>query len=551
MKKKISLGLALLLGPALWAQPRLSWISTNVHPAPQAEAPARLTADTTLTVWRGERASMQAVVYAAEATGPLQLRWSGTKNNAKQTPQAEARFVRYVTTDNFQYCGYHPTHLTPYSVPDLIADDASCSVQARSAQPVWCTFEVPQTAAVGTHRYRLELVDSATCRVVGRLNLSLKVLSRTLPSPQEQAFHVDFWQQPYAVARQHGVARWSDAHFEALKPYLRLLARSGQKVISTILFYEPWGDQSYDKFDPMVRTVKRKDGSWAYDYSVFDRYVQLCLDCGIGPQINCFSMVPWDMKFRYFDEAQGQQIDLSATTSSQEYRDLWTAFLTDFAAHLKQKGWFDRTCIAMDERGLDAMLDAYRVAQQAVPGLKMALAGNYHAELVDKLHDYCIAYGQDFSAEELAARRRQGRVSTTYTCCSNTHPNLFSNSLPAEAAFLPVYCIANRFDGYLHWSWMNWDDKSLTDTRYRLFAPGDTYLIYPGPQSSVRYERFIEGVALAEKVRLLRQELAASQQSERLERLNRLVQRFESDDYPEGETAATLVDALKAEVNLP
>ncbi|MGM9687421.1 MAG: DUF4091 domain-containing protein [Alloprevotella sp.] len=551
MKKKISLAIALLLGPVLWAQPRLSWISTNVHPAPQAEAPARLTADTTLTVWRGERASMQAVVYAAEATGPLQLRWSGTKKSATQAPQAEARFVRYVTTDNFQYCGYHPTYLTPYAVPDLIADNASCSVQARSAQPVWCTFEVPQAAAVGTHRYRLELVDSATCRVVGRLHLSLKVLSRTLPTPQEQAFHVDFWQQPYAVARQHGVPRWSEAHFEALKPYLRLLARSGQKVISTILFYEPWGDQSYDKFDPMVRTVKRKDGSWAYDYSVFDRYVQLCLDCGIGPQINCFSMVPWDMKFRYFDEAQGKQVDLAATTSSSEYRELWTAFLTDFAAHLRQKGWFDHTCIAMDERGLDAMLDAYRVAQEAVPGLKMALAGNYHAELVDKLHDYCIAFGQDFSDEELAVRRRQGRVSTTYTCCSNTHPNLFSNSLPAEAAFLPVYCIANQFDGYLHWSWMNWDDKSLTDTRYRLFAPGDTYLVYPGPQSSVRYERFIEGVALAEKVRLLRQELDASQQSERLERLNRLVQRFEPDDYPEGESAATLVDALKAEVNLP
>lgn len=550
MKKNLSLGLALLLGPALWAQPRLSWISTNVHPAHHAEAPARLTADTTLTVWRGERASMQAVVYATEATGPLQLRWAGKPKSATQA-QAEARFVRYVTTDNFQYCGYHPTHLTPYSVPDLIASDATCSLQARSAQPVWCTFEVPQAAVVGTHRYRLELVDSATSRVVGRLNLSLKVLSRTLPTPQEQAFHVDFWQQPYAVARQHGVARWSEAHFEALKPYLRLLARSGQKVISTILFYEPWGDQSYDKFDPMVRTVKRKDGSWAYDYAVFDRYVQLCLDCGIGPQINCFSMVPWDMKFRYFDEARGQQVDLAATTSSQEYRELWTAFLTDFAAHLKQKGWFDRTCIAMDERGLDAMHDAYRVAQQAVPGLKMALAGNYHAELVDKLHDYCIAYGQDFSAEELAARRRQGRVSTTYTCCSNTHPNLFSNSLPAEAAFLPVYCIANQFDGYLHWSWMNWDDKSLTDTRYRLFAPGDTYLIYPGPQTSVRYERFIEGVALAEKVHLLRQELAASHQSERLERLNRLVQRFEPDDYPEGETAATLVDALKAEVNLP
>ena len=168
---------------------------------------------------------------------------------------------------------------------------------------------------------------------------------------------------------------------------------------------------------------------------------------------------------------------------------------------------------------------------------------------MDKLHDYCIAFGQDFSAEELAARQKQGRVSTTYTCCSNTHPNLFRNSLPAEAAFLPLYCIANHFEGYLHWSWMNWDDKSLTDSRYRLFAPGDTYLVYPGPQSSVRYERFIEGVALAEKVRLLRQKYASSTSSASLERLEQLLQRCEPEEYPEGETAATLVNAVRREVN--
>ena len=273
------------------------------------------------------------------------------------------------------------------------------------------------------------------------------------------------------------------------------------------------------------------------------------MECGISKQISCYSMVPWDMSFRYYDEAQGREVDLKTTTSSAEYKELWTAFLRAFAAHLKEKGWFDKTCIAMDERGLPNMLDAYRVAQEAVPGMRMALAGNYHTELVDKLHDYCIAFGQDFTAEELARRQAAGRVSTTYTCCSNTHPNLFSNSLPAEAALLPVYCIANGFEGYLHWSWMNWDDKSLTDSRYRLFAPGDTYVVYPGPQSSVRYERFIEGVALAEKVRLLREQYRAQGHTAALERLEGVVRLFETETYPEGHTAATLVDALRREVN--
>ena len=111
------------------------------------------------------------------------------------------------------------------------------------------------------------MVDSASNKVITRLNLKVNVSKHTLPSPAEQQFHVDFWQQPYAVSRYYGLERWSEAHCEALKPYLRLLARSGQKVVSAILFYEPWGDQSVDKFDPMIQTTKKKDGSWAYDYS--------------------------------------------------------------------------------------------------------------------------------------------------------------------------------------------------------------------------------------------------------------------------------------------
>lgn len=260
-------------------------------------------------------------------------------------------------------------------------------------------------------------------------------------------------------------------------------------------------------------------------------------------------MVPWDMSFRYYDEAQQKNIDLKTTTKSNEYKELWTSFLQSFSAHLKAKGWFDKTCIAMDERGLDNMLDAYNIAQQAVPGIKMALAGTHHAELVDKLYDYCIGFGETFTQEELAKRKAKGWVSTTYTCCSNTEPNLFSNSLPAEAAYLPIHSIANGFDGYLHWSWMNWDDHSLTDTRYRLFASGDTYLIYPGPRSSVRYERFIEGVAMAEKVRILRQYFSENANVTALNQLNNMVKAFSLPGIPQGQTASQMVRELNDFLN--
>lgn len=530
----------------------VSWGSKDVHYEQYAQPQmTRATTDTTLTAWRGERAAMQAVVYAPTACGKLKVRL-GEWRGAKHTIAAQngwARFVNYVTTDNFQQCGYHPNYLTPYEVPDVIDIDQAQEVVANSTHPVWCTLEVPRDAQPGVYSTQLEVVNAETDRVVKRLNLKLRVLNRTLPTAKEQKFHVDFWQQPYAVSRYAGVERWSQAHIDSLKPYLKLLARSGQKVVSAILFYEPWGDQSHDKFSPMVQTTKGRDGAWRYDYTVFDRWVELCEACGIDEQINCFSMVPWDMSFRYYDEALQRDVDLKTSTSSEEYKDLWTAFLKNFAAHLKAKGLYDKTCIAMDERGLGNMLDAYRVAQEAVPGMKMALAGTHHKELVDKLYDYCIGFGENFSDEELAARKAKGWVSTTYTCCSNAEPNLFSNSLSAEAAYLPVFCVANNFEGYLHWSWMNWADEPLRDSRFRLFAPGDTYLIYPGARSSVRYERFIEGVAMAEKIRILRNEYTQNANAEALDRLNSLVKAFAPAGIPNGKTAAGMVNELQEVLN--
>lgn len=529
----------------------VSWGSKDVHYATTERPNQKLTTDTVLQAWRGERAAMQAIIYAPKTVGKLRVRLTELKSgrNTLAANSAQARFVNYVTTDNYQYCGYHPATLTPYQVPDVIDLDVAQQVDEGTAHPVWCTIEVPQTAAPGSYATQLEVVDDATQKVVNRLCLNVKVNAHALPTPKEQKFHVDFWQQPYAVSRYLNVARWSDAHFEALRPYLQLLARSGQKVVSAILFYEPWGDQSNDKFDAMIKTTKGRDGQWHYDYTVFDRWVALCAECGIDEQINCFSMVPWDMTFRYYDEATGKDVDLKTTTSSKEYKELWSNFLKSFATHLKQKGWFDKTCIAMDERGLDNMLDAYRVAQEAVPGIKMALAGTYHPELLDKLYDYCIGFGEAFTANELAARKAKGYKSTTYTCCSNTEPNLFSNSLSAEAAYIPVWCTANGFEGYLHWSWMNWTDNPLSDTRFRLFAPGDTYLIYPGPRSSVRYERFIEGIALAEKVRLLREEYQRTNNTAALNQLNEMVSAFQPAGIPQGRTAAEMVNALQQLVN--
>ena len=134
------------------------------------------------------------------------------------------------------------------------------------------------------------------------------------------------------------------------------------------------------------------------------------MSMGIDKQINCFSMIPWKLSFQYFDQASNTLKYLDAKVGTPEYNDYWRAFLKDFAAHLKQKGWFEITTIAMDERPMASMQQVIKLVKEADPNYKVALAGNYHKEIETDLYDYCVASGKFFSPEVLAARKAEKSV---------------------------------------------------------------------------------------------------------------------------------------------
>src|SRR5690606_6568707 len=93
-----------------------------------------------------------------------------------------------------------------------------------------------------------------------------------------------------------------------------------------------------------------KDGSWKYDYSVFDKWVQFMLDLGINKMINCYSIIPWNNEIHYQDEASGELVNVEAKAGTPIFEELWTPFLVDFAEHLREKGWLKKTNIAWNDR---------------------------------------------------------------------------------------------------------------------------------------------------------------------------------------------------------
>lgn len=525
MKKLILAVVAMVVSLGAVAQVKARWGSTDVRYPMDCATAARDEAVNNVVAWRGERVNLQLVVENGAKECAVMYKFSDLKCGRSVIPAANVvgGFVQPVLTDKFTGCGRHEVDAYgEVPVADRITAADTTVLAAGDRRGLWLTVQVPQDAKPGTYKGMVELVSGGKKT---RYSYTVKVLGRTLPAPKEWAFHLDLWQNPYAVARVHNVELWSDEHFDVLRPYMLKLASAGQKAITATLIDRPWDGQTYDPFGSMVTWVKKADGTWWYDFTIFDRWVEFMMSCGIDKEITCFSMIPWKLSFRYYDQATHSHRYINCAPGDEAYALFWGGMLSAFAAHLKEKGWFEKTFISMDERSLQQMQAAIKVIKEYAPGMKISMAGNYHPEIEADIYDYCLdifAYGA-YTPELLAERRAQGKVSTYYTCCSAEYPNLFTFSAPADAAFIALEALAKDLDGYLRWAYNSWTVTPEEDSRFTAWPAGDTYVIYPFSTSSIRWERLVQGIQLFEKYKILLAEAKATGNEARVSELEKLL----------------------------
>lgn len=76
---------------------------------------------------------------------------------------AQARFVRYVMTDEFgPGCGYRkPEDFAASLAPDML-DNLECfNMEAKTARPVWLTFTIPSDAVAAIIKANLKCIPKA------------------------------------------------------------------------------------------------------------------------------------------------------------------------------------------------------------------------------------------------------------------------------------------------------------------------------------------------------------------------------------------------------
>jgi hypothetical protein len=520
---------------AEWSKPgkkvNVSFADDNVR-YPKKKVPVISQQKTWNTVaWKGEKVHTQILVWATTDIEDLTVEVRDLINTSKATrigkENTDASFIRYVMADEFGG-GCNKRKTTDYD-SSLVADPIDIidkiPVKAGTVQPVWLSVKVPADIPSGV--YSGTITINALRKI--DLKISVKVLEHVLPPPTRWKFDLDLWQYPAPIARIHDVELWSDEHFELMRPYFTALADAGQKVITANIIDQPWGNTHVYFDDPgLIKWIREKDGSWDFDYTLFDRYISFVMSCGINKRINCYTMVTWDMSFIYFDELLGRNSSVKAKPGSGEYVEYWQRMLVDFTKHLKNKGWFDITAIAMDERPLESMQAVISLLKHVDQGWKIALAGDtYHPEIEKDIYDYSIASYLKFDKDVLSERKSLGKPTTFYTACKERHPGPYTFSPPAENAWLGWHAAAKGYTGYLFWAFNTWVKEPLLDSRFRSWPSGTCYQFYPGPRTSIRFEKLIEGIQDFEKIRLIQEQLRKEGNEEGLKELDRLLATFE------------------------
>jgi len=491
----------------------LAWQPLLRPPLPSEEPPVEpgvFDAPLKALACRNQVTSLAALLVAGEPVSSARLVFSDLASDRGRIP-ADALSARLVGTVPTPEAGLMCDPL--YEVEEFEIDKcAALHVSVR----------IPSDIPAGVYRGTVALVVGG--RDVALNRVEVEVANVDLPDARDWDFFLNVWMNPATVARWHGVEVFSDEHFRRLRPYVEDLASHGQKTVVAPICHQPWGAQTRDPYPNSIRWVKRR-GKYGFDFSAFDRYVELHEKCGIDRAIHCYTIVQGNKDggntIEFFDADAGDIRRVEAAIGDDLYTPAWGSFFKAFRAHLEGKGWLDKTYIGFDEKPPETMEAAIEFLEEHAPDFKVALAGNTSEELYPRIDDLClhIQFNErgvvDLSPPERSAmgiaqlldpeRARSAAVVRTanmmtsfYVCCGPAHPNTFLFSPLVESRMLPWLAVQGSYDGFLRWSYNDWPDDPYTHPEWGLWPTGDVFFVYPGadgPISSLRWEQLRQGIA--------------------------------------------------------
>lgn len=413
----------------------------------------------------------------------------------------------------------------PFYYADILLNQKIVQVKPNIPHSIYVEIPIPEDLPSGVYKGKIKVYTSKMFEneeSAGMVTYTITVNDICLPVNTRDDFYLDLWQHNSNIARKAEVELWSDRHFEIIEKYVKTLADIGQCAVTVTVSEIPWcGQRCFLNEDTranlfeysMVRVFENEDGSFTYDYSALERYIELCFSYGIDREIEVFGLLNiWQainegyynftnyydaLRIRY-KRSDGLYSYMKKVKNIEDYiKSLYRFFAS--------KGWLDKVKVTADEpwdiESFELSLDRLNKLCPKF-NYKVALGKfSFYDNFKDRISDFapgllCFCRENDDFVKALAEDKKSKFV--WYTCCSPEMPNNYLRSNLLETRYIAVLTDYFGLDGFLRWDYTVWPEKPRDDIRFSMFAAGDTNFVYPAgdmsPLLTLRYKALRRGI---------------------------------------------------------
>lgn len=417
----------------------------------------------------------------------------------------------YDNSDNFHY------DLKRTEFPDLLEPtDGKISIPAGEYHSIWFTYK-PNNATAGV--YPINITVSAGASTIEK-TFTLTVIDAELP---EQELLFTNWFHNDCLCTYYGVEIFSEEYWQIAENYIKNAVEHGVTMLLTPIFTPPL-DTEVGGERPTVQLVgvKKENGVYSFDFENFERYVALCLKCGIKAFEISHFFTQWGAEhapkiIATVDGEEKRIFGWETEGAGDEYKTFLTSFAPAFREETEKLGIKDICWVHVSDEPNDKQLEIYKKAADIVKELF------YDFNSLDALSD--IEYFRNgliktpvCGEDEADIFRPEVENFWTYYCCTQVHnhlPNRFFSMPSSRNRILGTLLYKYDAQGFLHWGHNFWytqyskkaiNPYEITDAG-NAFPSGDSFVVYPGeggkPLNSLRHLVFNDGFQDMRALRLL------------------------------------------------
>ncbi len=457
--------------------------------------------DVSLSAARGARAACQVLLKPVTRGASVSCEFSpGSKEAAASWMRPEVYQLIDVSVEkNTGPKGFvakegdpvedYATRRAPFRVYDAMRPLAGGAVTRAEAEALYLCWAVPESAKPGRYAGELHVqIGEESCVIP----VALDVFSASVPA--EGTLAVTNWFSVENMAKAHGLEMWSDAHWDMVRRYGEIMRRARQNN-----FWVPLS---------LVGIEKSDDGRYSFDFSRAERLIRLFFQLGF----TCFEGGHIGGRGHFHDADFVLSADRSIKATSPEGYAFLAQYLPTWRSFLERNGWLERAVQYVGDEPIDNSAQDYRVlagiVRKFLPGIPLLDAVERPG--LGGAVDIWVpknSYYQEHR-ERFEEHRRLGDTLWFYTCCipGGRFMNRLLDMPLVRTRLLHWGNYLYDLVGYLHWGFNHQrpEQDPFEETcpahgegGTTNLPPGDTHIVYPGPDGpwgSVRLEAMGAGI---------------------------------------------------------